>query len=125
MTNGTSGDERHRKVPAALAFSCEGSTEALWAITQFKSGKDLQLLSCSLDSWLQINFQDTTAIQQRRFVAAPRRAGKACWLVERHPKIIAAPILFEKSWNKNTPAWLYVDECKRSRPRTAEGTLKR
>jgi hypothetical protein len=21
---------------------------------------------------------------------------------------------FQKSWNKNTPAWLYVDECNRS-----------
>jgi hypothetical protein len=60
----------------------------------FKSGKDLPLLSCSLDSWLQ-------------------DAGKDYWQVERHPKIIAAPDLFRKSWNKNTPARLYVDECNR------------
>jgi len=58
--------------------------------------------------------QDTTAIQRRRFVAAHRRAGKDYWQVERHPKIIAAPALFRKAWNKNTPPRLYVDECNRS-----------
>src|SRR4029077_13458037 len=37
--NGTSGDERHRRVRAGLAFSCEGSSDALWAITQFQIRK--------------------------------------------------------------------------------------
>ena len=39
MTNGTSGDERHGRVRAGLAFSCEGSSDALWAITQFQIRK--------------------------------------------------------------------------------------
>src|SRR6478752_3325221 len=39
MTNGTSGDERHRRVPAGLAFSCEGSSDALWANNQFQIRK--------------------------------------------------------------------------------------
>jgi hypothetical protein len=45
-----------------------------------------------------------------------RRTQARCkdyWQVERHPKMIAAPVLFEKSWNKNAPARLYVDECNR------------
>jgi hypothetical protein len=29
-------------------------------------------------------------------------------------EIAATPTLFQKSWNKNTPARLYVDECNRS-----------
>jgi hypothetical protein len=37
----------------------------------FKSGKDLQLLSCSRVSWLQDKLQDTTVVQRRRFVAVP------------------------------------------------------
>jgi hypothetical protein len=39
MTNGTSGDERHRRVRAGLAFNCEGSSDTLWAITQFQIRK--------------------------------------------------------------------------------------
>jgi hypothetical protein len=31
MTNGTTGDERYRKVLAGLAFRCESSGDALWA----------------------------------------------------------------------------------------------
>ena len=64
-------------------------------MTQFQIGKGLQLLSCSLDSWLQDKLQDTTMVQRRRFVAVRRHAGKDYWQVGRHPKIIAAPDLFE------------------------------
>jgi hypothetical protein len=39
---------------------------------------------------------------------------KDYWQVEPDPKIIVAPALFRKSWNKNTPARLYVDEYDRS-----------
>jgi hypothetical protein len=39
-------------------------------------------------------------------------------------KSLAPPAVFQKSWNKNTPSRLYVDECNRPRPCTAEGTVK-
>ena len=50
-------------------------------MTQFQIGKGLQLLSCSLDSWLQDKLQNTTTVQRRRFVAVPRHAGKDYWQV--------------------------------------------
>jgi hypothetical protein len=62
----------------------------------------------------RVVMSDIEESERRRFVAAPRHAGKDYWQVERHPKIIVAPVLFQKSWNKNTPARLYVDECNRS-----------
>jgi len=102
------GSERDWRLAATVAVTRCGQ------ITSFKSGKGLQLLSCSLDSWLQDKLQDTTTVQRRRFFAVPRHAGKDYWQVERHPKIVAAPVLFRKSWNKNTPAQLYIDECNRS-----------
>src|SRR6476646_8591202 len=43
-------------------------------------------LSCSLVSLARDKLQDATAIQRRRFVAAPRHVGKDYWQVERHRK---------------------------------------
>ena len=103
MTNGTSGDERHRKVRAGLAFSCEGSSDALWAITRFQIRKRFTASELFSGFLAPDKLQDTTAIQRRRFVAAPGRAGKAYWLVERHPKIIAAPILLKNRGIKIRP----------------------
>src|SRR2546422_10367227 len=100
--------------PAGLAFRCEGNSDALCAITQFQIRKRFPASELFLDSWLQDKLQGTTAVQRRRFVAVPRHAGKDYWQVERHQKIVAAPALFRKSWNKNTPARLYIDECNRS-----------
>jgi hypothetical protein len=47
---------------------------------------------------------------------------KDYWQVEPDPKIIVAPALFRKSWNKNTRARLYVNEYNHSF--TAAGTVK-
>ena len=107
-----------------LAFSCEGSSDALWANDPVSNRKRFTASELFSRFLAPDKLQDTTAIQRRRFVAVPRHASKDYWQVERHPKIIAAPDLFRKSWNKNTLARLYVDECNRSWPFTAEGTVK-
>jgi hypothetical protein len=92
-------------------------------MTSFKSGKGFtasELFSGFLGP-------DNCRIQPRLSgvdLSPPRHAGKDYWQVEQHPKIIAAPNLFRKSWNKITPARLYIDKCDRSWPFTAEGTVK-
>ena len=59
--NGASGDERHRTVRVGLAFSCEGSSDALWAKTQFQIRKRLTAASELFFGFLAPDkLQDTT-----------------------------------------------------------------
>src|SRR6266436_5737149 len=60
MTNGTSGDERRRRVRAGLAFSCEGSSDALWAITQFQIRKRFTASELFFGFLAPDKLQDTT-----------------------------------------------------------------
>jgi hypothetical protein len=77
--------------------------------------KIYSFLSCSLGSLARDKLQDATAIQRRRFVAAPRHVGKDYWQVRATPqKSLLRLSFFEKSWNKKTSAWLYMDECNSS-----------
>src|SRR4029077_2150352 len=112
MTNGTSGDERHRRVRAGLTFSCKGSSDALWAITQFQNQEKIySFLSCSLGSLARDKLQDATAIQRRRFVAAPRHVGKDYWQVERHRKnhCCASPFSKNHGIKKRPPGYIWMN----------------
>jgi hypothetical protein len=94
MTNGTSGDERHRRSEPDWRLAARVAVTHCGQITQFQIRKRFTASELFSGFLAPDKLQDKTAIQPRRFVAAPRHTGKDYWQVKRHAKIIAAPDLF-------------------------------